>query len=752
MEVVFVMRGSPDFPVHDFVRGKLGVLQPDYARMYLVVAYRYLSGARLNATEQTALLAQWERPLAGDPGSTAQPRNWLQDWSKRRDKILGKPAPGANQWWWGDLFGVLRWVQKSDTSFGYYNCLPDAFRNAVERFDQHARQFGETSAEVRDWVSAQEQVFANCSAQFGEKPHPPTIPGELPATAPAVLRADRAYQIAAANFYAGQLHDARQQFEAIAQDASSPWREIAPYLAARAVLRQATLNNSEEGYDADALAEAQPLFKKVLEDPSDRRWHESAQGLLSYIEVRLHPRERLHELSAALAKPGTANLTHDLTDYTYLMDHFAPNWTALREGDDMTDWIVTMQAGGPQECEHAFARWRRTSSMAWLVAALLWMDAPSSGLEPLLTAAAKVPPDSPAYAAATFHRLRLLAASGKTDDARTGLDAVLASQKDKLPQSSVNLLLALRTRLARNLEEFLSYAVRTPAGVSFDGTNNAGPWATSGLAREKGAPQGQFDVDAAGILNRRLPLALLAGAAQSQTLPAHLRQEVAIAAWTRAALLGDAATGRALARVLADLVPEMKTEMDAYAATTDAPSAKFTAAFAMLRFPGAQLAVHTGLTRALSSSWWGSQAAMPPSKIDALRDNWWCQLSGPEGRARFESGKLGSESPLSWVYPEQELNAPAFLTPGAHATANEEWQRLSTLPAAPNYFSGVVVAWARKHPDDPRVPEALHLVVRATRYGCTDGDSGKYSKAAFELLHARYPKSEWAKKTPYWFN
>jgi len=52
---------------------------------------------------------------------------------------------------------------------------------------------------------------------------------------------------------------------------------------------------------------------------------------------------------------------------------------------------------------------------------------------------------------------------------------------------------------------------------------------------------------------------------------------------------------------------------------------------------------------------------------------------------------------------------------------------------------------------DPRVPEALHLAVRSTRYGCTDDNTTKFSKQAFQLLHKNYPKSEWAAKTKYWF-
>jgi hypothetical protein len=66
-----------------------------------------------------------------------------------------------------------------------------------------------------------------------------------------------------------------------------------------------------------------------------------------------------------------------------------------------------------------------------------------------------------------------------------------------------------------------------------------------------------------------------------------------------------------------------------------------------------------------------------------------------------------------------------------------------------NYLTSEVLAYAKQHPDDSRVPQALHLAVRATRYGCTSPDTTHLSEAAFKLLHERYPKSEWAEKTKY---
>jgi hypothetical protein len=61
------------------------------------------------------------------------------------------------------------------------------------------------------------------------------------------------------------------------------------------------------------------------------------------------------------------------------------------------------------------------------------------------------------------------------------------------------------------------------------------------------------------------------------------------------------------------------------------------------------------------------------------------------------------------------------------------------------------VAWAATYAPEPRLAEALHRVVRATRLGCTTERSGDVSREAFTLLHKRFPRSEWAAQTPYWF-
>ena len=145
--------------------------------------------------------------------------------------------------------------------------------------------------------------------------------------APALLSADRAYQIAAANLYAGKYDEAAQQFAAIAADKESPWHEMGNYLAARAIVRKAFAlgkgsNPYSEGiadFDPGVMNRAQQILEHELSSPHPASLRNDLQAELNFIRIRTEPEKRAAEISAALTGPNPdPNYAQDLKDLSWL--------------------------------------------------------------------------------------------------------------------------------------------------------------------------------------------------------------------------------------------------------------------------------------------------------------------------------------------------------------------------------------------------------------------------------------------------
>lgn len=716
---VFTFTVHPEYPLEKFARGEIGIVQPSYARSYLYVAYRYFNGGTFSPTEQQALVDLWKDRLEfrWTPGD----ENWVKGWQNARQKALVGPAPAID---------VYRNREEPKQYESYLNCQQDAFETAVATLEDRLKKLGTENPAVKQWVEAQDQVFANCSE--GKQ-----IPGALPADADALLRADRDYQIAAANFYAGNFDAAKTQFEAIALDTKSPWRSGAPYMVARTLLRKASLGPDET--KNSALIGAEEQLNNVLKNRELASSHDAARRLLKIVGLRLHPEKRLQELGLLLAsKAELGTLKQDLWDYTILLDKFLgdseahhQNTAAAKvnlQGDDLTDWITTFESDKGDAVDHAVARWRASSSVPWLIAALSKVNPQHANASGLLAAAAKVPPSSPAFPTVSFHSVRLDIAAGRIVEARTKLDELLRKQSALFNRSSLNLLHEQRQIVSSNLDDFLTHAQRIPAGFAWDESNREIPVEETEFGEELKSIQGKalFDADAGAILNRRMPLALLSQVAGSSRLPENLRRDVTQAAWLRAVLLDNPRIAAALVPKLKTVAPEMASLLTEYLSAREPAAKKFAAVYAWLKFPGLEPVIDAGVGRG------GSLAEQ-----DSYRDNWWCTAS------------LSSETPRSDESKEPPI--PTFLTAAERSAGEKEYAMLAAFGAAPNYLSQQVIEWATKNPGDARVPEALHLAVKTSRYGCSDKQTGRWSKAAHDFLHRRYPNNEWTKQTPYWF-
>ena len=177
--------------------------------------------------------------------------------------------------------------------------------------------------------------------------------------------------------------------------------------------------------------------------------------------------------------------------------------------------------------------------------------------------------------------------------------------------------------------------------------------------------------------------------------------------------------------VIAGLDKPLCNAMEPFRSAKTNEEKQFVAAFVTLQNPGLSPYVRTGLLRSATLG-----------EIDNYRDNWWCEpLNEGTGRTRPDR--------------DSSVSRPAFLSPSEVTQLEHENAILAKAAVAPNFLAAEVLRYAKLHPSDERVPQALHLVVRSTRYGCTDRETTNWSEKSFQLLHERYPKSEWTTKTKY---
>ena len=713
-EVSFVYEHEPG---PDFLRGELGIVKPGYYRRHLIVAYRYLSGAPLTPGEVEAFQPRESIQVEAYPGAwTSGSGHWL----KARAAVPDVPKLDRIDVFANRIHGTMY--------FAFQNCLDDAFESAVATLSERSTRWGANSPLLAEWLRGQDQVFSNCSLgpRWDMKPQKPGdpdpfpahIPSQLPTGTDPTLLADREYQIAAARFYSGHYHAAAEAFSAIAADVHSTWQSFGTYLAARSLLRAGTVDD-----DKPALLAAEKAFQAIVADPKQSRVRDSASGLLDYARGHLYSEDRMVELGDVLAKPAPGpSFEAALTDYTML-------WDRLQHGpagrSDLADWITTLEAGN---AAHALERWHNGGGSPWLVAALGAVQSLDADTQPLLVAARKLGPADPAYASAAYYGVRLNRAAGQLDEARAWADEALAA---KLPLSAKNDLLHLRTLLARNWTEFLRFTPRRPV-VYETGEADLERLEPASKSAKTHEPEPTFDADALDAFNRIIPLSLWIDATANPLLPKRLQAAVTDSAWVRAVLLGRGAEARALAGTLARGRPKLAVALHAYAAQSSAADARFDAVFLLLRTPGLSPLLHFGYGRVTLAG-----------KIDSFHDNWW-ELRQP--------GSNSSPDPLQAPKGVADSVPQIFLSSTQRAAGDREWAALAgRAGVATNFLCAETLTWAKSHPGDPRLPEALHLAVRATRYGPKDKSTRDYSRQSFELLHRRFPNSEWVRKTKYWY-
>lgn len=757
VDPLFSFTRHADYPLEKYVKGEIGHVPSSYGRMSLYVFYRHLNNLPFTENEQKAIDEAIIKRIGNHfsdndepetPTETVDKNSATEKWKAARAKVFANDEKLATE------------KRLADDYFYYSNCLDDAFLTAAKILEARIKSYGVTE-QVKEWLNGQDAVFSNCG---GENNKLPTVLGSNEAK---WLVKDRQYQTASALFYQNKSAEARKEFQQIARDNDSDWKNTAKFVIARTYIREAAfIDDSEPDYTPESqavwansstnvarvesktinqkkeekvqlLTQAQSQLNDILADSTMNEFHSSAKRLLGLVGFRAKPREQRRKLAENLVqKTENTNIYNDLVDYIWLLDkveyeardrglerenkeaeaagkEYNYDYNLKRQdvsnaelGADLTDWLFTYQS--EDGFAHAFSKWKETKSLAWLTAAISKAGKDSPNLTELLAEANKIKPDSAAFATVRFHEVFLLNEINKRPEAIQKLNEVLPNLA-KYPRSTQNEFLALRTLFADNLEDFLKYSQRQPATfVWSDDANEKGDDLKGDKVLGIWKDRPMFDRDSTGVFNQKMPLSMLREAVLSPNLPNHLKKFLVIAVWTRAFVLGNQAIQSEFTPLMTKFAPEYKVS----ATTSEANSL-----LALGRNPTIQIYVDSGYGRSNSDT----------TSIDSIRGNWWC------------------------IQDDQNVKSPAFINSSHKKTAEAEQAKIAALGESSTLLARWAVEFANKNMTNPNTPEILHLAVRATRYGCRDESTLKFSKAAFDILHKRFPRSEWTKKTPYYF-
>ncbi len=767
VDPLFSFTKHGEYPLESYTNGKVGVVPNSYGRISLFVFYRQLNNTPLAASERQQVVEAMKHRIGihvsdaesaqADNNQTADEPDFYQNWTNARAKVLADKSTVSTE-------------KRTPNNYSFYeNCLGDSFNTAAKTLNERIAKYG-VNENTKEWLNGQDAVFSNCGGEGG-------IPAAVGANAPEWLVKDRQYQIAAALFYAAKFPEARDNFTNIAADKNSDWNKTARFIIPRTYIRQASFIEpaesaaneaeriaSEQKANAEKSKLLQPAatqLKDILADASMSDFHASARKILNLVKFRLDAAGRQKELAATLSESNeNSNIYNDLTDYVWLLDK--PQSDASATGADLdqkeaeaagktynydyrlklrdlppnvreaelTDWLYTYQA--VDGFAHAYEKWKETKSPRWLVNAISHADRNAPQTPELLSEAAKIQKNSNGYATVRFHQIRLSLEADKRGEAKKLLDEVMANNFESYPISAQNKFLAQRMIVAENLAEFLKYAQRKAATFVYsDDANEEGDDLKNDKELQPWATRSMFDEDATAFFNERMPLSILREAALNEQLPEHLKKFLVEAVWTRAVLLGNSEIEREFTPLMTRYAKEFAPTFANYANAANATDREAAALLVILNNPVIQPYIPVGFGRGDSS----------PEVIDSIRGNWWC---AEDEATKDESGydRYGFNYPKSY---------PNFLSATQTADALREHKQLVASGNSATYLSRRAVEFANKNPNQPNTPEILHLAVRATRYGCTDANTLKYSKTAFDILHKKYPKSPWTAKTPYFF-
>lgn len=705
----------------------------------------YLDGERFAAEGRSlALVATWLH-MNGSFGDGQ--RTLFETYLQQQQRATNEGSGGYGAWRQAlqelgrdpGYISTMKWVTTTATRDGQAyttqsyieNCLDDAFDTATGTLRERLQRYGRDSLQLKRWVDAQEKVFSHCD---GEAFAPPAEPD--PAWEP-LERQDRAYQVAAAYFYAMQYDAAARRFAEIGEDAASPWSELGRYLVGRTRLRQALVADTDSTQN---LAAAGDVFADLAQDVGYVQRFPSVIGQQSYIRIKQDTPAFLERVGALLISNPAQLTPNEFSDYLFLWNRRTHD---VASDGGLGHWLRLANDESRQATQDVIDAWRRYRTTPWLYLALSrhHVDSDAPGIAELAAATEGLTARAPRDAALLLASARMLQQTGRNTQVTSIAQRTLDDPQSVLTQTQRNHLQYLRAQSSDWLG-FAAQAQLPVTALTFD-TNEFIDLAPEAFARATHRSP-LLPREAVELINGYYTPAMMLDVSEDGRLSGYLVGRFAIAGWVKALMLDDTDSAQAFARILRDYYPDRRAALDRY---LDGNESAFEAAALIFDLPGYAPFLNAGIGRERWDAD-GELGFVPDHVADGLNmNNWWCT-----DVYRYRDAGERAEYRERWrERAAVELALPVFAAFDANTKAElaDMHPRLQQGVAAA--FGPAILDYARRNMDDPRVPRLLHRVVFASRYACSGGP-GDVSRAAFQLLHANYPDSEWAAQTPYWYD
>lgn len=743
---------NPDFPLNDYVKGKLGVLQPQYRLSYLIVAYRYLTQRPLSEEEQQNVLDAVDRQVNFEIDVTVDVNKSTEEtendhfndieWAEGKDavlweKVIKLPINEITS------FITINFPKKIQP-FTKYKFALLRLKSIVEELETAQLPAENKNAVLHEWLNIQDkllckQLTANDTRELIAK---------IPTEHLSLLKSDLDYLQAVSYFNSDMEQSqltATELFTQLANNKDYPWHEWAEYLSYRTMTRMACPELGSINVDKqEFLKKASSGMQSLAVNAQDPTVKIAANDYKDIIMSRFNREVAVKNLVNTMIPTITLNNFHKMiffnnTDgsYYYRQDEYSPTvvWNEITENEsEILFWIYQYRSSNTQKAfTIAYERWHSSQSAAWLLVALNKISAANPAQQKeLLEAAAKIPPSHPGFFSIRYILINdVLLLEGDTRQSKLKRRKLIANTFAQLKAGSDFSIHEHFAKtgipLARTLEELLNYGFFIPSKSML---------AIYEPIYETEHPY-YSPIELSLMLNH-LPLSVLTEFIQSSKWPTLPKRELYASVWARATLLERPGIADRIAKETGKLNPHLKPYIDLTLKTKNSEQRIEILTKALLYLPELSPIIH------LKSTWLPQFDNIPiyneirPRKISSSHSTtYWCN-GGEINRRIFDEESPPQFSKIPWE---------GMLTLAQQKELDKEQKQLSSLPNGPVWLLDRAYKMAKKYPKSEESPELLALAINLTRFiDCYESNSAEARKA-FYVLKMVYPNSEAAIRT-----